>query len=174
MSYPHRSILRMPRNLLPLKEMLADIGRPTPKELAKALGVTERTVWRWLSEDSAPRPVLLAIFWLTRWGVSEIDCEAHNVATRARGLQDELDSIRERLARVAKIGDFGSSNDPAPEFSTNSMKPFQAGKTGYGLTIKPGQPQVKPGEQSAVEPSNHAGFQQKGYYQSAIRVRYAA
>ena len=98
----------------------------------------------------------------------------HIVSNVEGKLQDGLDSIRERLARVAKIGDFGSSNDPAPEFSTNSMKPFQAGKTGYGLTIKPGQPQVKPGEQSAVEPSNHAGFQQKGYYQSAIRVRYAA
>ena len=174
----HRSLVYMPKNVPSLRDMLADIGNPKPHEVAKALKVTERTVWRWLREDNAPHSAMLAIFWLTRWGVLEIDAAAHNAAVRsagmARSLQDELDAIRARLARVAKIGDFGSSNDPAPELSANSATQFQAGKFGYGLTVKPGQPQVKPGEQSAVEPSSYASFQRKDYYQSAIRVRYAA
>lgn len=167
-----------PKWLPTLNEMLIDIGNPHPREVAKVLRVTERTVWRWKAANKAPKSVMLAIFWTTRWGRSAVDAAAQNDAMRfasiARCLRDELDAIKARLARVAKIGDFGSSNDPAPDFPTNSTKLFQTGKFGYGLTIKPDQPQVKSGDQPAVEPNNHAGFQQKGYFQTAIRVRYAA
>jgi hypothetical protein len=159
----------MPRTLPSLGEMLIDIGNPHPKAIAKALKVTERSVWRWKAADKAPHSVMLAIFWITRWGRSEVDAAAQNDAMRfaslARCLQDELDAIQARLARVAQIGDFGSSNDPAPGFSTNAVMPFQAGKLASGLAIKPGQPQ-------AAEPNNHAGYQQKGYFNSPIRVRY--
>ena len=168
----------MPKRMPTLAEMLIDIGNPHPRAIAKALHVTERTVWRWIAAEEAPHSVMLAIFWTTRWGRSEVDASAQNDAMRfaslARCLQDELDAIRARLARVAQIGDFGSSNDPAPEFSTNAAMPFQAGNLGHGMAYKPGQPQVKPGQPSAVEPNSHAGFQQKSYFQSSIRVRYAA
>lgn len=168
----------MPKRLPTLEEMLMDIGNPHPREIAKALHVNERTVWRWKSAGEAPLSVMLAIFWTTRWGRSEVHTEATNDAIRfaslARCLQDELDSVRARLARVAKIGDFGSSNDPAPEFPSNAAIQFQAGKIATGIASKPGQLQVKPHQPPAVEPSNHAGFQQRGYFQSPIRVRYAA
>jgi predicted DNA-binding transcriptional regulator AlpA len=168
----------MPKRLPTLAEMIIDIGNPHPRAIAKALHVTERTVWRWIAAEEAPHSVMLAIFWTTRWGRSEVDTSAQNDAMRfaslARCLQDELDAIRARLARVAQIGDFGSSNDPAPEFSTNAAMQLQAGKLANGIASKPVQLQVKPNQPPAVEPSNHAGFQQKGYFLTAIRVRYAA
>lgn len=162
----HRSLVYMPKNVPSLRDMLADIGNPKPHEVAKALKVTERTVWRWLSEDSAPHAAMLAIFWLTRWGVSEIDAAAHNAAIysagMARCLQDELDDIKARLARISRIGEFGSSNDPAPGVIPNALLHLQAeksGKTEDELADKPNQPTVESDQPMAVDLNIHAGFQ---------------
>lgn len=147
----------MPKRLPTFGEMLIDIGNPHPKEIAKVLRVTERTIWRWKAADEAPRSVMLAIFWTTRWGRSEVDAAAQNDAIRfaglARCLQDELDAIRARLARVAKIGDFGSSNDPAPGFMANPAMQFQS-----EIANKPSQLPVESDQPFAVEPNIHAGF----------------
>ena len=70
---------RLPTQLPPLWMLVDDIGRPSPRQLAKSLDVTERTVERWLKTDKAPRPVMFALFWLTRWGQHAVHCEAHNV-----------------------------------------------------------------------------------------------
>lgn len=100
--------------------MLDDLGNPKPAELARALGVTPRTVFRWLAEpDQTPRPVLLSLFWLTRWGMSAIDAEAVNAArlhaAMVAGLRSELDRLRAELARVVAAGDFGCANDYTAE-----------------------------------------------------------
>jgi predicted DNA-binding transcriptional regulator AlpA len=162
----HRSLVYMPKKIPALRDMLADIGHPSPKEVAKALKVTERTVWRWLREDKAPHAAMLAIYWLTRWGVSEIDTAAHNAAIysagMARCLQDELDDIKSRLARISKIGDFGSSNDPAPGVIQNAtvhVRPENSRKTESQLCEISEQPSVESDDQVAVEPNNHAGLQ---------------
>ena len=67
---------RIPKYLPPLSLMLDDLGNPRPEAIAKTMGGTRSTVYRWLREDNAPRPVLLALFWLTNWGVSQINCAA--------------------------------------------------------------------------------------------------
>ena len=72
---------RLPRQMPPLDVMLADIGNPTTREVARALDVTERTVRRWLSHGTAPRPVMLALFWVTSWGLSATDCETSTAVT---------------------------------------------------------------------------------------------
>lgn len=64
----------IPRHLPPLSTMLDDIGRPSDLDLSRRLGVHPRTVRRWRRADAAPRPVLLALFWVTRWGVDAVDC----------------------------------------------------------------------------------------------------
>ena len=64
--------LPTPTQLPPLEIMLDDIGSPTAAELGRALGVTPRAVERWRDAGTAPRPVLLAIFWLTRWGMNAV------------------------------------------------------------------------------------------------------
>lgn len=110
---------RLPKGMPPLDDMLHDIGNPTAKSLAKALGVSQRTVFRWMARgDDAPRVARLAIFWMTQWGQSIVECEAINTARLYVGyvgaLQAEVRELREQLRKLGEIGNFGSANDPAP------------------------------------------------------------
>jgi hypothetical protein len=118
MDEKHRAML----NRLPtpvqcphLSQILDDLGRPPPRLLARALGVTPATVTRWIREDCAPRPVLLSLFWLTRWGMSLVDAEAVNAArlhaSMAACLRAEVERLQRELARVVSAGDFGCAND---------------------------------------------------------------
>lgn len=108
---------RLPRQLPALPTMLADLGNPGAAALGRALGVTDRTARRWLADGNAPRPALLALFWLTRWGQSAVACEAHNAAVMHAGmvgcLQREIASLRRELGRVLALGEFGSANSPS-------------------------------------------------------------
>lgn len=65
----------------------------------------------------APRPVLLSLFWLTRWGMSLVEAEALNLAQlhmgMTRALKSENAALRSEIARLALLGDFGCANDPA-------------------------------------------------------------
>lgn len=107
---------RLPGQLPPLSLMLADIGQPTPAALAKALKVSPATARKWISQDSAPLPVLLSLFWLTRWGRSIVDADAVNQASMnaslATALQTERDQARAQLAHVLGLANTGAANDP--------------------------------------------------------------
>lgn len=113
-----------------LSTTLQDIGNPTPTAVAKALGVHERTVQRWIAADSAPQAVLIALFWVSRWGMSLLDAELFNSAAVYRGLADTLRrenaQLRQLLGRLGHIGDFGSANDPAPEVVAGRPSPGPA------------------------------------------------
>ncbi len=61
---------RLPKELPPFAELVRDIGNPTSHELAAALGVSERTIRRWMTKE-APRNAGLCLWWLS--------CEGHNV-----------------------------------------------------------------------------------------------
>lgn len=111
----------IPKSIPSLAIMLDDIGcgsSSKTKELAQALGVCERTVYGWRTQGYAPRPVMLAIFWLTSWGQSAVNCKAHNDARMFAGyvgsLKAEVADLKAQLAKLAELGDFGSANDPSP------------------------------------------------------------
>lgn len=118
---------RLPRHMPPLAMMLADIGNPTPAQLAKALGVSRASVYRWMRAEQAPRAVMLALFWLTRWGMSQVDCEAVNTAAlhigMGRALRSRIEALEADLARLGRLADFGSANDPLPSVPTNPIAP---------------------------------------------------
>lgn len=101
----------------PLSWMLDDLGRPHPRKLARLLGVSERTVRRWMKDDQAPRAVLYAIYWLTSWGQQAVHAELHNSATMYAGyvacLKSEVESLRHELARVLSLAHFDSANAPS-------------------------------------------------------------
>lgn len=107
------------RGMPPLRTLLQDIGSPSPGQVAKALGVSTRTVWRWLERDHAPRPAMLALFWISRWGQSAVDaelaCSVGIYRQLANALTQERDELRAQLRRLGQIGDYGSANDPSPE-----------------------------------------------------------
>lgn len=95
---------RIPRQLPALSTMLDDLGKPSPAALARALCVSTSTARRWISEDSAPFAVLIAIFWVTRWGISAIDAEAYNSATMHAGLAVQLKlDLAESHRQVARL-----------------------------------------------------------------------
>lgn len=98
---------KLPKHTPPLGVMLEALGRPHPLEIAQALGAGERTVRRWISDDDAPRPVLLSLFWLTPWGWQWMDADHHNQLLHhmrlSAALTREADTLREHLAHVANL-----------------------------------------------------------------------
>lgn len=110
------SLHMLPRHTPALPDLLADLGHPSTPTVARALGVTPRTVHRWTAAGHAPRPVELALYWVTPYGWDHIECEARRRLDDWRGLADarlrETESLRRELARVLAVGDFGSANQP--------------------------------------------------------------
>lgn len=105
-----------PRQLPELEAIVRDIGQPAPGVIARALGVSERTVYGWQAAGQAPRPAHLALYWETRWGRSQIDAQAVNGERWARGqvqaLEREKATLLARVAYLESVGDFGSANAP--------------------------------------------------------------
>lgn len=108
---------RLPKTIPPLSWLLDDIGSPSSDQVGKALQVSARQVNIWRKADEAPRSVMLSLFWLTRWGVSAVDCQAFNDAQLAHGLAGahelETGKLRAELVRLMRIADFGCANDAA-------------------------------------------------------------
>lgn len=77
------SIGRVSQKLPIWQVILDDLGRPPAHRVARTLGVSERTVYRWNYGARPPRMALLALYWLTRWGRSEVDTRATNDAILA-------------------------------------------------------------------------------------------
>lgn len=109
---------RAPRRLPSIRAIVKDLNAK-PADVAKALDVGVSTVYRWLQQNNAPRPAMLALFWLSRWGQSAIDCDMHNRSAvfegLAKALERELWQQRMNFAKLAQIGHYGSANDPLPQ-----------------------------------------------------------
>lgn len=127
-----------PRKLPPFSVLFAHLGRPA-SAVAEHLEVTPRTVARWHASDTAPRAVLLAIFWETKYGRGAVECRAVNDARHAAGLaQCHLDTARSQLralTHVLALAEFGSANSPltahcAPFSSQAFVSPTMARSPG--------------------------------------------
>lgn len=109
-------MFKAPRQIPPPSVLLADIGQPPPAVIARALGVSLRTVYGWKAADQCPRPAHLAMFWESRWGQSVANVEAINGERFARGqvdaLQRENAMLRARVAYLERVGRFDSANAP--------------------------------------------------------------
>lgn len=95
---------------------LLDELHATPLDASKFLKVTERSVWRWLADDSAPFAVLAALWHETPRGRETAALDVGNALNIERGLArstgDQLAAESARLARVLAICDTGAANDP--------------------------------------------------------------
>lgn len=96
------SIDQAPRSLPMWDVIREDLASPPAHRIARVLGVGLSTVYRWNAAGRAPRVACLALFWLTRWGRSEIDTRATNDAilavSLARSLTEDRQRLREQLA----------------------------------------------------------------------------
>lgn len=102
----------------PALETLADDLAATPAALATALHVHPRTVARWYAGTvPVPRPVLLALWGVSRWGRSAVMADlayyGQLQCQRADAMASEVDALRRELARVLSLGSWwGSANEP--------------------------------------------------------------
>ncbi len=98
-----------------LRALLDDL-QATPAEVAKFLQVTERSVFRWLAEGSAPFAVLAALWHETPAGRHVCALDVGNEVLIYRGLAQAHESACNtktlQLERLLAIGDFGAANDP--------------------------------------------------------------
>ena len=89
-----------PARLPPLTFMLEDLPARRPA-VARHLGISDRTLERYAATQQAPRPILLALYWETRWGRSAADVEAHNFGQvhrrHALSLANENAALRRRI-----------------------------------------------------------------------------
>ena len=126
----------LPKHTPPLDTLLGDIGAK-PQQVAKALGVHPKTVARWIEQGDAPLPVRLALFWITRWGWSQLDAELLNQSRMHAGMVDclkrRIADLEAQIELLGRIGDFGAANDPAPDVRRRAPV--------LPLTIAEGEPQ---------------------------------
>ncbi len=94
---------------------LLDQLHATPLDAAKFLDVTERSIWRWLSDGTAPRAALLALWHETPAAREAQENHAAAGVGYDRGLSGALkiNLAKEgaRLARLVAIADTGAAND---------------------------------------------------------------
>lgn len=85
------------------------------KAVHKHLGVSERTVYQWLSSGNVPRAAVLALFWETQWGRGHIYTDQVN---EIRLLYAQLNLMQRQYRRATQIITglralhAGSANEP--------------------------------------------------------------
>jgi len=111
-----QSIEHAPAGLPIWHTILDDLGRPPVGRIARVLGLGVRTVYRYNQTGEAPRVVLLALFWLTSWGRSQVHTQAWNDATLAvsyvEALKRQVAQLEADVARLVALGHSGAANDP--------------------------------------------------------------
>lgn len=100
----------------PLSVLLDDLLTRDVAAIAGHLGISTATLRRYKQAGQAPRAVLLALFYESRWGYSLLETTAHNGRQIERQLRQALErenaGLRARIARLEAIGDFGAANAP--------------------------------------------------------------
>jgi hypothetical protein len=98
-----------------LRGLLDDLAA-SPLQVSKFLKVTERSVWRWLADASAPFAVLAALWHETPHGRHVTALDVGNELVIVRGLAKSFESQATRqaaqLAKVLAISDTGAANSP--------------------------------------------------------------
>ncbi|VTU20815.1 hypothetical protein SRS16CHR_02719 [Variovorax sp. SRS16] len=111
-------MFRAPRSLPPLEYLLSSIrsSANTPQSIARYLGISERTLARWRADEQAPRPVMLALYWESEWGIAHLHTDAINEAQHARSwvatMERECERLRGVIAKLESAEGWESANSP--------------------------------------------------------------
>ena len=110
------SIEQAPASLPLWQLIMEDLNHPPPRRVARVLGISERTVYRYNSLGDAPRPCLMSLYWLTRWGRSSVHAQATNDAIVACGyvsaLRSQVQRLEGQVAHLLALGQSGAANQP--------------------------------------------------------------
>ena len=83
---------------------------------ARHVGLSPATLQRYRSADAAPRSVMLALFYESKWGYSLLHTTAFNRQMWATGLvsslRDQNAVLLARIAKLEQLGHFGAANEP--------------------------------------------------------------
>lgn len=109
-------MFRAPTHTPHILTLVDDLPTRDQKLISRHLGISARTLARWIATGNAPRLAHLALFWETRWGLSVAHCTAENgeriALAWARSLERETAMLRARIQRLEETGDFGAANSP--------------------------------------------------------------
>jgi len=151
------------------------------KSVAKFLQVTERTVSRWLETGKVPRAAVLALFWETQYGRSQIFTEQVNEIrllyrrvcllqdqyARAKDIVAGLRQLHAGTANEAFFDDMTTFKDLPPD-NYGAMTPMPMALDTRGMAERE-QAQVVPAQSSTRGLSSGA----KAAFSSLERVRKA-
>lgn len=126
------SLIPLPRHLPSLPLLLDSIGNPPDADLARWLGLSVRSIRNYKAANHAPKPVMLALFWISEWGMSEVNCYHRNAASRFYALAECRGIVVEMLrARIAWLERHGAARPAAaandPTFRHTQKSPHMAG-----------------------------------------------
>lgn len=109
-------MFKAPTQLPPVSLLLDDLPTQDARRVARHLGLSEATIRKYRRDDDAPRLVLLALFFETRWGRSIMDTELeHRHQLHLQLISSQRRRITELEATVGRlldVGDFGAANAP--------------------------------------------------------------
>jgi predicted DNA-binding transcriptional regulator AlpA len=109
------SIEQAPSRLPSWQAIMEDLAYPSARKVARVLGMSERSVYRFNRDGDAPKVASLALFWLTRWGRAAVHAQATNDAIAACGyaqaLRDDVARLEARIAHLLALGNSGAAND---------------------------------------------------------------
>lgn len=110
----------------------------------KYLGISERTMFKWLATDRAPRAAVLALFWESKYGRSQIFTDQVN---EIRILYRKVNVLEEQYQRAKDIitglrsMHTGSSNEPLfeelPAFTKQTFPTFGDGPDARSILLQP-------------------------------------
>ena len=92
-----------PASLPGFGQIMADLPA-TQRQIAHHLDITERTLQRYAATDSAPRAIVLALYWETQWGRAAADAEAAEFGrvhqAHARSLERQVAQLSRQIGRL--------------------------------------------------------------------------
>jgi len=114
-----------------MRMLIDELGGP--KRVCKYLDVTERTVWRWMAGAPVPRASVLALYWESKYGRSQIFTDQVN---EIRLLYRQICILQEQYQKAKDIVTglramhAGSANEPLfedlPDLIHPAMLTFDA------------------------------------------------
>lgn len=107
---------------LPHIQTLVDDLPATRDQIAQHLDISSKTLTSYIKAGQAPRPVILSLFWESRWGRSAADTEAANWGALYYRQAKISERAQERMAGIIAALELELSCANVPGAAANSPR----------------------------------------------------